>query len=192
MSTRSAIFVSLLIGLLGWGALAALIIRTGPEPVFIALALVSAAIAIAGTTMPIWLRLQQRLTPGLRRPDLVAAAAREGVWTGMFVAALLVLHIFSFLDWVLALVLLVLFAMLEAFLQQRSREASAKPAPVRPPTVRPSPLRATSAPAPRHPATRSSPSTQSRQRNQAPFARTKPEAKASPKAARLRLKRRKR
>lgn len=171
MSTRSAIIISLLIGSLAWGALAALIMLAGPHPSYVALALALTAIALAATSIPMWLRLQQRIAPHIGKRDLLAAATREGIWTGLFVAALLVLRVFRFLDWVLALVLLVLFAMLEVFLQQRRQEASAKSAPIKPLTIK-------TTSAARAPTIKPSLPTQGRRPGRAPFARTKPDAAA--------------
>lgn len=121
MSTRIAYISSLALGLLCWGALAALINYTKPDAIpQLAAVLVLLIVAISATTMPFWGRVHQRLTTQTQEP-IVKTAMRQGLWAGLFVAVLLVFHFVGLLDWILVLVTLILFVLLEAFLQQRSR-----------------------------------------------------------------------
>ncbi len=121
MSIRAAYISSLVLGLLCWGALAALLNYTKPDSIpQLATALFLLVVAIGATTMPIWGRVHQRLTANVQEP-VVKTAVRQGVWAGLFVAILLVFHFVGLLDWILVLVTLILFVLLEAFLQQRSR-----------------------------------------------------------------------
>jgi len=121
MSTRTAYISSLVLGLLCWGALAALLNYTQPVaiPQFAA-ALLLLVVAVGATIMPFWGRIHQRLTSNSQEP-VVKTAVRQGVWAGLFIAILLVFQFVGLLDWILVLVTLVLFVLLEAFLQQRSR-----------------------------------------------------------------------
>ncbi len=121
MSIRIAYISSLALGLLSWGALAALINYTKPDAVpQLAATLLLLVVAISATTMPFWGRIHQRLTSQAQE-SIVKTAVRQGLWAGLFVAVLLVFHFVNLLDWILVLVTLVLFVLLEAFLQQRSR-----------------------------------------------------------------------
>ena len=78
-------------------------------------------IAITGTTAPLWGRIQQRLTPDIEDETLRWTALRQGLWLGLFVAALIFFRISGLLDWILVLVLGFLFVLLETFLQQRKQ-----------------------------------------------------------------------
>ena len=121
MSPRRFVVISLVVAVLAWAGLAGLVYLLDPTPVLIPAAAVLAVLAVAATTSPLWLRVQQRLTPGLPAGRLPGVALRQGLWSGLFVAAVLLLRVYHLLDWVLAMVLLALFVMLEAFLQQRSQ-----------------------------------------------------------------------
>ncbi len=121
MSTRIAYISSLALGLLCWGALAAILIYTKPDAIpQLGGALLLLVVAISASTMPFWGRIHQRINSTSQEPT-VKTAVRQGVWAGLFVAILLVFHFVGLLDWILVLVTLILFALLEAFLQQRSR-----------------------------------------------------------------------
>ena len=121
MSIRLAYVSSLILGILCWGALAALINYTKPDAMpQLAAALFLLVVAIGATTMPFWGRIYQRTTAQAQDP-IVKTAVRQGLWAGLFVATLLVFHFVGLLDWILVLVTLILFVLLEAFLQQRSR-----------------------------------------------------------------------
>jgi len=121
MSIRIAYISSLVLGLFCWGALAALLIYTKPDAIpQLAAALLLLMVAIGATTMPFWGRIHQRLTSNSQEP-VVNIAIRQAVWAGLFVAILLVFHFVNLLDWILVLVTVILFVLLEAFLQQRSR-----------------------------------------------------------------------
>jgi hypothetical protein len=121
MSTRTAYISSLTLGLLSWGALAALVNYTKPDALpQLAAGLALLMVAISATTMPIWGRIHQRLTSKPQDP-ILKIAVRQGLWAGLFVAILLTFHFVGLLDWILVLVTLMLFVLLEAFLQQRDR-----------------------------------------------------------------------
>ncbi len=121
MSTRSVYFSSLALGLISWGALAALVIYTQPTAFpQLAAGLMLLMVAIIATATPFWGRIQQRRAPKSKEPVL-KSAVRQGIWTALFVAILLVFHFVDLLDWILVLVTLVLFVLLETSLQQRGR-----------------------------------------------------------------------
>ena len=148
MSIRTAYISSLALGLLSWGALAALANYTKPDA-FPQLAggLVLLLVAISATTMPFWGRIHQRLTSKSQDP-ILKIAMRQGLWAGLFVVILLVFHFVDLLDWILVLVTLMLFVLLEAFLQQRGRwnNVDTRPPPPQPKT----PKRHRSSPASSH------------------------------------------
>lgn len=113
--------------------MAALINYTKPNSSEIVLAAPLVVLTVAGLTTPLWLLLQRRLVPGLPARPLVRAALREGLWTGLYMALVVGLRVFGYLDWLMMLVLATLFIMLELFLQQRQRPQpaarKASPAP---------------------------------------------------------------
>ena len=121
MSIRTAYISSLALGLLAWGALAALTNYTQPDafPQLVA-SLALLMVAISATAMPFWGRIHQRLSAKSQGP-VIKTAVRQGVWTGLFVVILLAFRFVDLLDWILVLVTLILFVLLEAFLQQRDR-----------------------------------------------------------------------
>ena len=120
MTLRITYFASVSLGVLAWGGLAALIYYFPPESLTLAAALLLLVLAIAGTSVPLWGRLQARLTPKMIQPAVRNAALRQGLWAGLFAASVVVLRLLQLLDWILVLVLLILFIMLETFIQQRS------------------------------------------------------------------------
>jgi len=129
MSTRTVYFSSLALGLISWGALAALVIYTQPTAFpQLAAGLMLLMVAIIATATPFWGRIQQRRAPKSKEPVL-KSAVRQGVWTALFIAILLVFHFVDLLDWILVLVALMLFVLLETFLQQRGRWNNADTAP---------------------------------------------------------------
>ena len=127
MKPRIAIPISLLVALAAWVGLAGLVRQLQPSPPLLAAALALVAIAVAGTTMPFWYLLQRRLAPKRSPKTMVGSAWREGVWLGLFAAALLLLRVYNLLNGVLILVLAVVLFLLETFLQQRgaARQADA-------------------------------------------------------------------
>ena len=126
MSTRTAYILSLLVGLLSWGALAAVVYYLSPDSHWNqAMALLLLVVAISATAAPLWGRVHRRLSPESKQPVL-RVAFRQGLWSGLFIAILLIFHFVGLLDWILVLVTLMLFALLEAFLQQRYQWRSAK------------------------------------------------------------------
>ncbi|HEY54195.1 MAG TPA: hypothetical protein G4N94_12155 [Caldilineae bacterium] len=125
MSIRTAYITSFALGLLAWGALAALVTYTQPDASLqLAVSLALLLVAISATTMPFWGRIHQRLSPN-SQGLVIKTAVRQGLWTGLFVIVLLLFHFIDLLDWILVLVTLMLFVLLEAFLQQRDRWKSA-------------------------------------------------------------------
>jgi len=121
MSIRTAYITSLALGLLAWGALAALVTYTKPDAFpQLAASLALLMVAISATTMPFWGRIYQRLSAKSPGP-VIKTAVRQGLWTGLFVVVLIVFRFVGLLDWILVLVTLMLFVLLEAFLQQRDR-----------------------------------------------------------------------
>lgn len=121
MSIRTAYIFSLALGLLAWGALAALVNYTKPDAFpQLAASLALLMVAIIATTMPFWGRIHQRLSAKSQGP-VIKTAVRQGLWTGLFVVVLIVFRFVGLLDWILVLVTLMLFVLLEAFLQQRDR-----------------------------------------------------------------------
>lgn len=122
MSPRATYLSSFTIGLLAWGGLAALVVYTKPEtPLHIFAALGLLIIAIGGTTTPLWGRIQRRISSPEETGSTPKLAMRQGLWAGMFIASVLMFRFFGLDDWILILVLLILFVMLETFLQQRAR-----------------------------------------------------------------------
>ncbi|RME85319.1 MAG: hypothetical protein D6775_03120 [Caldilineae bacterium] len=124
MSLRRTYLLALFVGLLSWAALAALVYYRPPEPPLPWVALLLLTLATATTTVPLWGRVQQRLTPTISPDALRVIALREGLWAGLFVAGYLLLRVSGLLDSVLLLVLLTLFVLLENFFQGRSRSES--------------------------------------------------------------------
>ena len=119
MKPRIAILISVLVAMAAWAGLAGLVRQFQPTPPLLAAALALVAIAVAGTTVPFWYLLQRRLAPKRNPKTWVGVALREGVWTGLFAAALLFLRLNDLLNGVLVLVLAVVLFLLETFLQQR-------------------------------------------------------------------------
>ena len=119
MKPRIAILISVLVAMAAWVGLAGLVRQFQPTPPLLAAALALVAIAVSGTTMPFWYLLQRRLAPKRSPKTLVGVALREGVWTGLFAAALLFLRVNDLRNGVLVLVLAVVLFLLETFLQQR-------------------------------------------------------------------------
>ena len=119
MKPRIAILISVLVAMAAWVGLAGLVRQFQPTPTLLAAALALVAIAVSGTTMPFWYLLQRRLAPKRSPKTLVGVALREGVWTGLFAAALLFLRVNDLLNGVLVLVVVVVLFLLETFLQQR-------------------------------------------------------------------------
>ncbi len=121
MLPRTVVIVSFVVALLAWAGLAALVMYAQPAPTLIAIAAPIIVLAVGASATPLWLLVQRRLAPAVEQKALGRVALREGLWTGLYTAALAFLRLNGFLDWVLALVLLVIFVLLETFLQQRSQ-----------------------------------------------------------------------
>ena len=119
MSLRVKFGLIFFIGLLGWAGLAALVYVTPPEPRYQLLAILLLVVAVIGTTAPIWGRIQMRITPKMDRKALPGIALRQAVWTGLIAGSVVVLQLSDLLDGIMILVVVVLFVLLETFLQQR-------------------------------------------------------------------------
>ncbi len=120
MKPRLAIAISLLLAAAAWACLAGIVRQFQPTPRLMGAALGLAVIAVAATTMPFWYALQRRLARGRHPRILVGSSVREGLWTGLFVGALLVLRYYDLLNGVLVLVIALALFLLETFLRQRS------------------------------------------------------------------------
>ncbi|HEY81322.1 MAG TPA: hypothetical protein G4O05_09660 [Caldilineae bacterium] len=120
MSPRLADILSLIAGLAAAAGLAALIIQVPPAPLYKAAALTLILIAVAGVAAPLWRRLLRQLIGKANDREIAAMGLRFGVWTGLFIASLVLLRVIHFLDRVLILAILLLLIMIEMFLQQHA------------------------------------------------------------------------
>jgi ABC-type Co2+ transport system permease subunit len=131
MSPRLIDILSLLLGLLAGGGLAALVLRTPPTPMTGALALLLVLLTVMGLTAPIWRRVLRKLISEASERETAWMGVRFGVWTGLFVDSLLLLRVFQFMDRILILAILGLLIMLEMFLQQHAAKKRAARRPRR-------------------------------------------------------------
>lgn len=150
MTPRVAAFLSLFVALLAGAGFAALVNYTKPSTPGILLALPLLILIVVGLSIPIWLLIQRRLAPKLASGVLVRTALREGLWSGLYAALLILLRVFGYLDWVMVVVLAALFIMLELFLQQRQRPQQAVKKAEPAPKPSPSASYGRSAPAPKN------------------------------------------
>ncbi len=114
-----------LLGSLGIGALAgvglAVVVYYEPPTSFwtvVALGLV--VMAVMGVTAPLWRLALRRIMPALDEGEITRMSFRFGLWSGIFVASLILLKILGFMDSILILAILGLLIMLEMFLQQNT------------------------------------------------------------------------
>ncbi len=121
MSPRLVDLLSLFVGLAAAAGLTAMIIQLPPSPLYEAAALLFILLAVAGLTAPLWRRLLRKLMGGKAgEGEITVMGVRFGMWTGLFVASLVLLRVLAFTDRVLILAILVLLIMVEMFLQQRA------------------------------------------------------------------------
>ncbi len=121
MSPRLADFLSLFVGLAAAAALTAMITQRRPSPLYEAAALLLILLAVAGLTAPLWRRLLRKLVSGKAgEGEITVMGVRFGVWTGLFIAGLVLLRALNFTDRVLILAILALLIMIEMLLQQRA------------------------------------------------------------------------
>ena len=118
MKPRTIDILSLLIAILAAAGLAALVINLPPQTHFIALALMLAVLVVGGMTEPVWRRVLKKMLIKIPEEEVTMMGVRFGLWTGLFVASLVILHIIHFMDRVLIIAILALLIMLEMFLQQ--------------------------------------------------------------------------
>ncbi len=120
MSPRLFDSLTLLVGLAAVAGLAALVLTTPPTPMLEAVALLLVLLAGFGLTAPVWHRLFQKLLPASHATSPMVMGGRFGVWTGLFLAGLLLLQITHMMGRILVLALLVILVMLETFFQQQT------------------------------------------------------------------------
>lgn len=121
MSPRLVDLLSLFVGIISAAALAAMIIQFPPSPIYEIVALLLILLAISGLTTPLWRRLLHKFLPKADAREIMVMSTRFGLWTGMFLASLVLLRVLNFMDRVLILAILVLIIMVEMLLQQRAR-----------------------------------------------------------------------
>ena len=120
MRTRLLMFGSLLLGALSLAGLGALIYLENPSTILIAAVLLLIVLTVMGFTAPLWRLIMKKIIPGNRENDATAAGLRLGLWSGIFVASVLLLKIVNFMDRVLILAILAMLIMIEMFLQQNA------------------------------------------------------------------------
>ncbi len=123
MTLRQIVLPCILIAILGLAALAALIYYTAPTAATILLALMLTGLSTAAATAPLLGRIQQKIEPKTPAAILPRLAIRQGIWAGLYAIFILILHLQKLLDPIFAIVLLVIFILLENFLQTRTEPA---------------------------------------------------------------------
>ncbi len=136
MTFRQLTLPCALIAGLGIAALGAFTYTNPPSFAAIILALLLLFISVAAASTPIMGNVQRKVNPHTPEELLPRLAIREGVWAGLYVVLLVVLRIRDLFDPLAALVLLVIFLLVESFLQ--GREIPPQP-PRQPRRRRPSP-----------------------------------------------------
>ena len=111
---------SLLAGVLAGAGLVAVIYTKPPTPFWTVVALGLIIMVITAATTPLWRRVLRRLTPTVAEHTIDIMGFRFGLWSGIFVASIVLLKIMDFLDGILILAILALLIMLEMFLQQNN------------------------------------------------------------------------
>ena len=120
MRTRLLMFGSLLMGVLSLAGLGALIYLEAPSNTWIAAGLLLVVLTIMGFTAPLWRLVMKKIIPGNNGDGATMAGLRLGLWSGIFVASVLLLKIVNFMDRVLILAILAMLIMIEMFLQQNA------------------------------------------------------------------------
>jgi len=121
MTLRQIVLPCILVAILGLAALAALVYYTAPTTATILLALMLSGLSTAAATAPLLGRIQQKIEPKTPTSSLPRLAIRQGIWAGLYAIFILILHLQKLLDPIFAIVLLVIFILLENFLQTRSK-----------------------------------------------------------------------
>ncbi|NOZ49493.1 MAG: hypothetical protein GXP37_05505 [Chloroflexi bacterium] len=119
MTLRQIVVPCILITILGAGALAAFTYYNPPSFAAMVLALMLVGITTAAATAPVLGRVQQKIVPQTPASVLPRLAIRQGIWAGLYVISLIILHLQNLLDAIFMLVLFIIFMLLENFLQTR-------------------------------------------------------------------------
>ncbi len=122
MNSRFADIFSLLVGLLATASLAYLIIQVPPSTLHQLMALLLVILMVMGLSAPIWRRILRKFIPRAKERETAIMGIRFGLWTGLFIATLLLLRVMHFMDRILILAILVLLIMIEMFLQQHAAQ----------------------------------------------------------------------
>jgi len=125
MSSRFAMSASMTVGILAVVGLGALVYYEPPTSLFTALALFLVLVAVSGVTSPFWRLLLRKVFSRRNEQEVTKVSLRFGLWTGVFIASVMLLKVLDFMDRVLILAVLALLIMLEMFFQQN--EARKRP-----------------------------------------------------------------
>ncbi len=120
MKQRLVMLASLIMGALSGVGLAAVVYYKPPTSFWTALALGLIIVAVMGITAPVWRLALRRFLPAADESEITRMSFRFGLWSGIFVASLILLKILGFMDGILVLAVLGLLIMLEMFLQQNA------------------------------------------------------------------------
>jgi len=120
MTPRFIIGSVLAIGLISGIGLILLFLYAPISPSFVALALLLVVFAVMGLSGPVWWLILRKLMPQMDIREVVAMGARFSLWSGIFLASLMILKMLGFIDSILILAILALLIMIEMFLQQNS------------------------------------------------------------------------
>ncbi|MBC7251194.1 MAG: hypothetical protein H5T62_13015 [Anaerolineae bacterium] len=118
MSRRTFILLNAVVAALSWAGLAGLVLFTrAPLPARVAF-FILLFLALTATCAPLLLYLNARFaktdkTPGLRRP------LRQSVWVALFFVICAWLQMIRVLHWIVAVLLIVIFVLLETFFTTR-------------------------------------------------------------------------
>ena len=120
MTARMIRLSALGLGVLAAAGLGVLAYAVPPSPPWIALALLLIALTVMGLSASVWGLIVHKLAPKSSAESAMLMGLRLGLWTGLFVASVLLLQLLGFTDRVLILVILALLIMIETFLQQNA------------------------------------------------------------------------
>ena len=109
-----------MLGALAGAGLAALIFYLPPATSSVALAIFLVLLTVMGFSTPVWRLVLHKILPKQNNRKVDIMSWRFGLWSGIFIASLVLLKILGFMDRVLILAILALLIMLEMFLQQNS------------------------------------------------------------------------
>jgi hypothetical protein len=125
MNARLTMSGSLLVGVASLAGLAALINLEQPSKWLIGLGLLLVVLAMLGFTAPVWRLIMKKVSPKSSSSEVTVMGLRLGLWSGIFVASVILLRILNFMDRVLILAVLALLIMIEMFLQQNAAKKRA-------------------------------------------------------------------